>query len=86
MTGAAQQVRVAAPLKDSHNLQSIRLLAAGRQQPLLMMVTLISFIYIRALRAARDGDAVGEPERPQNHGVCPRKRGGARKSLVMGNF
>lgn len=83
MTSAAQEVRVAAPLKDSHNLQSIRLLAAGRQQPLLMMVTLISFIYIRALQAARDGCAVGESESPQNHGVCPRKSEAEKK---MENF
>lgn len=85
MTSAAQEVRVAALLKDSHNLQSIRLLAAGCQQPLLMMVTLISFIYIRALRAARDGRAVGEPECRK---ITPFVLGkvGPRKSPVMGNF
>lgn len=82
MTGAARRVRVAAPLKDSHNLQSIRLLAAGRQQAAANDGD-IDFIYLHKSIASGEG---GEPECPQNHGVCPRKKkgggvGGQEKAL-----
>lgn len=54
MTGAARRVRVAAPLKDSHNLQSIRLLAAGRQQAAANDGD-IDFIYLHKSVASGEG-------------------------------
>lgn len=47
----------------------------------------IDFIYLRKSIASSEGrDAVGEPDGPQNHGVCPQKRGGAKKKPSDGEF